>query len=246
MISIFPLSEPYMLGFTIDGQIDEEGMQRFLLALEAKVSTHGRIRLLGNIKNLGGWDNFKTLWAQRKFKQEYWDKVEKYAILTDSSWLSTLTGSVDWFASDMLIKSFPLSAGEEAHQWLGEPMPEAPPPALRQVELANSRLLGLAIVGKMTTADYELLDTLIDEQARDFGKARIFLEIVDLQGISFKALWDDLRTTIKHYRHIERIAIIGDQGWLKASIKVSDLLTPGLDMAAFSTTDRNRAIAWLE
>ena len=43
-------------------------------------------------------------------------------------------------------------------------MPETPPPALRQVELANSRLLGLAVVGKMTTADYELLDNLIDEQ----------------------------------------------------------------------------------
>ncbi|MEM6395523.1 MAG: STAS/SEC14 domain-containing protein [Bacteroidota bacterium] len=245
MITIFPLSEPNMLGFTIDGQIDDEGLQRFLLAIEAKVTTHGKVRLLGNIKNLGGWNNFKTLWSKRQMKTEYWDHIEKYAVLTDSDILSSITGSVDWFTSGLLIKSFPLSAGEEAHQWLAEPMPEEPPPALRQIELANTRLLGLAIVGKLTDKDYELLDMLIEDQRRDHGKARIYLEIVDLEGISFRAIWQDLKTTVKHYSHIERIAIVGDQGWLKATIKVSDLMTPGLDMQAFPTEDRQRAMNWL-
>ncbi|MEO0626627.1 MAG: STAS/SEC14 domain-containing protein, partial [Bacteroidota bacterium] len=177
---------------------------------------------------------------------EYWDHIEKYAVLTDSDLLSGLTGSIDWLTSGLLIKSFPLSAGEEAHQWLAEPMPEEPPPALRQIELANTRLLGLAIVGQLTQKDYDLLDVLIEDQKKEYGKARIYLEIVDLQGISFRAIWQDLRTTIKHYTQIERIAIVGDQSWLKATIKVSDLMTPGLDMQAFPTEERQRALNWLE
>ncbi len=70
MISVFPLSQSNLLGFTLDGEVDDEGMRKLLMAVEAKVITHGKLRLLGNIKNIGGFQDFQTFWKLLKAKTE--------------------------------------------------------------------------------------------------------------------------------------------------------------------------------
>lgn len=248
MISVFPLSQDNLLGFTLDGEVDAEGIRRLLMAVEAKVITHDRIRLLGNIKNVGGFDSYQDFWDLIKAKKNLWGKIEKYAILTDHGWLSTLTDGVDYLSSDMEVKTFGLNEGEVAHRWLKDDKPPKQKPtsnAIRQIELGDDRLLGVAITGKLKRADYDRLNVLIEEKVRHHGKARLLLEVVNIGGVSAGALWEDLKASVKLYGSIERIAIIGDQSWLKPSVKVSDLLTPGLEMAAFGTTDHQRAIGWL-
>ncbi|MBB4079146.1 hypothetical protein GGR28_001766 [Lewinella aquimaris] len=246
MISVFPLSQDNMLGFTLDGEVDEEGMRRLLMAVEAKVVTHGRLRLLGNIKNVGGFPSYQAFWNTIKAKKELLDKIEKYAILTDHGWLTTLSGGIDWITPRMEVKTFRLDEGEIAHRWLKIDKEPLVSNGVKEIDLGSSRLLGLAIVGKLNTADYDRINALVEEKVRHHGKARILLEIVSTDGINARTLWEDLKTSIKYYKDLERVAIVGDQTWLKTSVKLSDLLTPGLDLAAFSTVERNRAIAWLD
>ena len=247
MISVFPLSQPNLLGFTLDGEVDDEGMRRLLMAVEAKIATHGKLRLLGNIKNIGGFQDFQTFWKLLKAKTEIWDRVEKYALLTDHGWLSSLSGSLDWLTPRMEIKVFALSDGERAHTWLKrDPAPGDVSESLKEIDLGSERLLGLAIIGPMKIADYDRLNVLIEEQAARYGKARILLEIVTSSTFSGKALLEDLKTSVKQYKNVERMAIIGDQSWLKTTVRLSDLLTPGLELSAFGTTERRRAVAWLE
>ncbi|MEL6277115.1 MAG: STAS/SEC14 domain-containing protein [Bacteroidota bacterium] len=245
MLTIFPLSQDNMLGFTLDGEIDEAGMSRFLTAVEAKILTHGKLRLLGNIRNLGGWDSFQTFWKTMKAKKELWDKIEKYAILCDNSLITAATNSLDWVAPNMVIKTFKLSEGEIAHKWLGEPLPTREAKAIKFIDLGHTNILGLAVVGKMEPIDYEKFDYYLEDHARQYGKVKLFLEVVELDGISLRAIWEDLKTVAKHYKSLERVAFVGDQAWLKGSAKFSDLITPGLDIAAFGSTERQRAINWL-
>ena len=250
MVSIFPLSQDNMLGFTLDGTVDEEGMRRLLMAIEAKVVTHGKLRLLGNIKNLGGFSSYESFWNTIKTKKDLWNKIEKYAILTDHGWLATLSSGIDFLSPGLEVKTFKLNEGERAHQWLktapgtAEAAGEATP-GVRQIELANDRLLGLAIIGKLSPTDYDRINRLVEEQVRHHGRARLLLEIVSTEGINARTLWEDLKTSLKLYKDLERVAIIGDQGWLKTSVKLSDLLTPGLELAAFGSTEQQRAIHWL-
>ena len=249
MISIFPLSQDNMLGFTLDGEVDEEGMRRLLMAVEAKVITHGRLRLLGNIKNVGGFPSYQAFWNTFKAKKDLWGKIEKYAILTDHGWLSTLTEGVDYLTPNMEVKTFALNEGEIAHNWLkAESTPKEPltSKSIKEIDLSDERLLGIAVTGRLNKADYDRLNVLIEEKVRHYGKARILLEVVNIEGLTVRALWEDLKASVKLYGSIERIAIIGDQSWLKTSVKISDLLTPGLEMAAFSSTDHRRAVAWLD
>ncbi|SEQ82366.1 SpoIIAA family protein [Neolewinella agarilytica] len=244
MISVFPLSQPNMLGFTLDGEVDEEGIRKLLIAVEAKVITHGKLRLLGNIKNVGGFQSFQSFWKTLKTKKDLWDKIEKYAILTDHGWLASLTGSVDWLTPRMEIKTFSLADGELAHAWLKlDPMEESSE-GLKEIDLGDERLLGLAIIGKMTTVDYDRINLLIEEQAGKYGQARVMLEVVSTE-FSGQALLEDIKSSIKNYKNVDRLAIIGDQSWLKTTVRLGDLLTPGLELAAFSTVERKRAVAWL-
>lgn len=244
MISVFPLSQPNMLGFTLDGEVDEEGIRKLLIAVEAKVITHGKLRLLGNIKNVGGFQSFQTFWKTLKTKKELWDKIEKYAILTDHGWLASLTGSVDWLTPRMEIKTFGLAEGELAHAWLKLDPLEEHSEGLKEIDLGDDRLLGLAIIGKMTTVDYDRINVLIEEQAQKYGQARVMLEVVSTE-FSGQALLEDIKSSIKNYKNVDRLAIIGDQSWLKTTVRLGDLLTPGLELAAFSTVERKRAVAWL-
>ncbi len=244
MISVFPLSQSNMLGFTLDGEVDEEGIRKLLIAVEAKVITHGKLRLLGNIKNVGGFQSFQTFWKTLKTKKELWDKIEKYAILTDHGWLASLTGSVDWLTPRMEIKTFSLADGELAHAWLKLDPLEESSEGLKEIDLGDERLLGLAIIGKMTTVDYDRINLLIEEQAEKYGQARIMLEVVSTE-FSGQALLEDIKSSIKNYKNVDRLAIIGDQSWLKTTVRLGDLLTPGLELAAFSTVERKRAVAWL-
>lgn len=247
MVTIFPLSQDNMLGFTLDGEVDDEGMRKLLMAVEAKVITHGKLRLLGNIKNVSGFANYQSFWNTIKTKKELLDKVEKYAILTDHGWLSTITEGIDWLAPRMEVRTFRLNEGEVAHQWLRQDVDEPKTAeAVKEVDLGDPRLLGLAIVGKLTTADYDHINLLVEEKVKHYGRARILLEVVSTDGINARTLWEDLKTSLRLYKDLERVAIIGDQTWLKTSVKLSDLLTPGLDLAAFSTVERKRAIAWLD
>lgn len=244
MISVFPLSQPNMLGFTLDGEVDDEGIRKLLTAVEAKVLTHGKLRLLGNIKNLNGFQHFQTFWETLKLKRDLWGKIEKYAILTDHGWLASLSGSLHWLTPRMEIKTFTLAEGERAHEWLKLDPKERTNEGLKEIDLGDNRLLGLAIIGTMTPSDYDRLNVVIQENAAQFGKARVLLEVVDTT-FSGPALLEDLRASIKNYASVERLAIIGDQSWLKSTVKLGDLLTPGLDVAAFNTTERARAVAWL-
>lgn len=244
MVSVFPLSEPHLLGFTLDGEVNDDSLRKLLIAVEAKVLTHGRIRLLGNIKSIGGFQSFQTFWRLLRKKTELWDKIEKYAILTDHGWLASLTGSIDWLTPRMDIKTFALSEGELAHAWLKIDPAERSAESVKRIDLGDPRLLGIAIVDKMEVTDFDRINTLIEEQALKYGQARILLEVV-YTGFSGQALLEDLKASIRNYSKVERIAIIGDQSWLKTTVKLGDLLTPGLDLAAFNTVERGRAVSWL-
>ena len=255
MVTIFPLAQDDMLGFTLDGEVDDEGMRKLLMAVEAKVLTHGRIRLLGNIKNLSGISNYHSFWNIIKSKRELLDKVDRYAILTDHGWLATLSEGIDWLTPRLEVKTFRLNEGERAHNWLQEERsaPDIDDSAhrasaaasLREVDLGNDHLLGLAIMGKIKKDDLDRINFLMEEKVRDHGDILLLLEIVDGDGIKSDNWWTDLKSSLKHYKHLRRVAIVGDQSWLKASVKLSDLLTPGVELAAFTTAERKRAIGWL-
>ncbi len=76
-----------------------------------------------------------------------------------------------------------------------------------------SNVMHLHVSGKLTTDDYQLLGPEVEQLIKKHGKIRILFEMDDFHGWTAGALWEDIKFDLKHFKHIERIAMIGEKAW---------------------------------
>jgi SpoIIAA-like len=55
----------------------------------------------------------------------------------------------------------------------------------------------------------------VDAQIKEFGKLRILFVMQDFHGWTVGAAWEDLKFDLKHWKDIERLALVGDKRWEK-------------------------------
>lgn len=80
---------------------------------------------------------------------------------------------------------------------------------------ADSNVIHLHVSGTLSHEDYEIFGPDIEKQIQKHGRIRVLLELDDFHGWTARALWDDIKFDIQHFRDIERIAMVGDQTWEK-------------------------------
>ena len=79
--------------------------------------------------------------------------------------------------------------------------------------LSTGKLLHVKVSGKLTKDAYESFAPLVDELVQEHGKIRILFEMHDFHGWTAGALWEDLKFDFKHWKDIERLAIVGESKW---------------------------------
>lgn len=86
---------------------------------------------------------------------------------------------------------------------------------MSDVELVSDRsnIVRLKISGRLTVEDYEFFVPQIEQKIQEHGRIRIVFEMIDFRGWSLAALWHDAKFDWKHFRDIDRIAMIGDRLW---------------------------------
>lgn len=80
-------------------------------------------------------------------------------------------------------------------------------------EEAAGRILNVKVSGKLAKADYERWVPAMERLIRQHGKIRVLFEMHEFHGWEFSALWEDVKFEIKHFRDIERLAVIGEKAW---------------------------------
>ncbi len=80
-------------------------------------------------------------------------------------------------------------------------------------EDAGGKVLGVTISGKLAKEDYQHFVPKVEELIKQHGKVRILLHMHDFHGWEMAALWEDIKFDIKHFRDIERLAMVGDAKW---------------------------------
>jgi hypothetical protein len=80
-------------------------------------------------------------------------------------------------------------------------------------EEAGGKVLVIRLGGKLTKADYERFVPEVERLIRRHGKVRMLIQMHDFHGWSLSALWDDLKFDLKHFAHIERLALVGESKW---------------------------------
>lgn len=242
MITTTKVQNDNLVIVTLDGTIDEMGLQKLASEIETKALRHGKVNLLAEVREYGNFADFKTFTSAMKTKFKAWDKIEKYAVVTDKDWLENTVKVADFLTPNMTIKQFDLDEMAAALLWVETP--DLPVKNLKLESTADPHTIAMTISGKLTADDYDLLNKEMDELAALTNKINLLIEVIDFEGYSMGGLWKDLKTTVTHYNKFQKVAFLG-KGWLEGVVNTADYITPGVDLEFFELIDKDKALAWL-
>lgn len=77
----------------------------------------------------------------------------------------------------------------------------------------DGKLLNLHLTGKIEKEDYARLGPEVEQAVKQHGKVRMLVRMHDFHGWTMSALWEDLKFDVKHFNHIERLALVGESKW---------------------------------
>jgi hypothetical protein len=79
--------------------------------------------------------------------------------------------------------------------------------------IERGKLLHVKATGKLSKESYETFGPLVDDLIQEHGKIRVLFEMHDFHGWTAGALWEDVKFDFKHWKDIERLAIVGESKW---------------------------------
>jgi hypothetical protein len=80
-------------------------------------------------------------------------------------------------------------------------------------ENAASKVLNVKLSGKLSVDDYKAFVPAVESLIAQAGKLRVLVHMHDFHGWTMGALWEDTKFELKHFRDIERLALVGDKKW---------------------------------
>jgi len=85
--------------------------------------------------------------------------------------------------------------------------------AIELTEHENGKILEVAVSGKLNADDYAVWVPKLEQLINQHGKVRILFVMHDFHGWTLSAMWEDLKFDLKHFRDIERLAMVGQTKW---------------------------------
>ena len=77
----------------------------------------------------------------------------------------------------------------------------------------DGKILVIKLTGKLAKEDYEQFAPEVDRLIKQHGKLRMLVQMRDFHGWTAGALWQDIKFDLKHFRQIERLALVGEKTW---------------------------------
>jgi hypothetical protein len=79
--------------------------------------------------------------------------------------------------------------------------------------IAKDNVLEVSATGKLTKEFYQELVPVVDKQISEHGKLRVLFIMKEFHGWTAGALWEDVKFDLKHWKDIERLALVGESKW---------------------------------
>ena len=109
---------------------------------------------------------------------------------------------------------------------------------------AVGNLVEICITGKLKKDDYALFLPVVEQAIERCGKVRMIVLLKDFHGWTAGALWEDIKFDLKHFNHIERLAIAGETAWEKGMAVFCKPFTTA-KVKYFDIDDLGQAEAWV-
>ncbi|MBS0204848.1 MAG: STAS/SEC14 domain-containing protein [Planctomycetes bacterium] len=112
-------------------------------------------------------------------------------------------------------------------------------------EKLDGKLIEVQVTGKLTKEAYEEFVPITEAAIQKYGKVRILFIMHDFHGWDAGAVWEDLKFDLKHFTHIERLAIVGETKWEHGMAIFCRPFTTA-KMKYFDRTNLEQARAWIQ
>lgn len=108
---------------------------------------------------------------------------------------------------------------------------------------------GLKIVGHVTEGDVKAFEPQLAFAIRDRGKRPlgILVDVTQMDGVDWKARWEELRFLHKHSDHIARVALVGPSKWEEVkSLFIGATVLAEADTRYFEAPEMAQAWMWVK
>lgn len=112
-------------------------------------------------------------------------------------------------------------------------------------EIEMTKIITLVFKEKLSKDDYQLFIPQLERIIQSGYRNRILIELHDFQGWTTGALWEDTKFGVKHFRDIERLAVVGDKKWEKLLAMVIKPFTAA-SVRFFEFDDIDTARSWIK
>jgi hypothetical protein len=109
----------------------------------------------------------------------------------------------------------------------------------------KGKILSVKLSGKLSKEDYEKFVPEVESLINSQGKIRILLQMHDFHGWTVGALWEDIKFDMKHFKDIERLAMVGDRKWEAGMAAFCKPFTSAT-VKFFERPKEAEALAWLK
>jgi hypothetical protein len=111
-------------------------------------------------------------------------------------------------------------------------------------EEEGGKILMVRATGRLSKEDYERFVPEVDRLITQHGKIRVLFDMIDFHGWTARAVWEDLKFAVAHFRDIERLAVVGDKAWEHGMAVFCRPFTKA-EMRYFDRGEEDEARAWI-
>jgi len=116
--------------------------------------------------------------------------------------------------------------------------------AVEILEQVDGRVLEVHITGKLAKQDYAEFVPKVEELIQRHGKINMLVRMKDFHGWDAAALWEDIKFDARHFRDIERLALVGEKAWQKGMGVFCKPFTTA-EVRYYELDEEDRARAWV-
>lgn len=112
------------------------------------------------------------------------------------------------------------------------------------LDITKDNLIAFRASDRIEESDYNKLAPVLEKTEKEHESIRLFIEIGELKGITFKALIKDIVTYFKHVRKVEKVAVTGNNGFEKGWVRIADPFIKAV-INYFPLEEKKIAIDWI-
>jgi hypothetical protein len=83
------------------------------------------------------------------------------------------------------------------------------------LDFTQKDIIAVRIKGTIGKEDYDKINPLLEKTEKDFDAIKLYVELREIEGVTPKAVIEDVITYFKHRKEISKLAVVGEKQWQK-------------------------------